>query len=137
MELCFHSPSTPSWRGQEQLFNQYSRTSLIRTLVSRIANYPDRLVSSGRSVENSTKLTRLEITGDRIKYRTVLWLLELQIRRGLRVQSQVHTVNSNGRTSDCQCSMFSKRNPIIRIFCISGWLFPINPDKCSSAVYIN
>ena len=38
-------------------------------------------------------------------------------------------------TSNCQCSPFSKKNPIIRIFCISGWLVvPINPDKWSSTV---
>jgi len=44
--------------------------------------------------------------------------------------TQVRTVrvNSNGRTSYCQCSLFSKKNPIIQIFCISGWLaVPINP----------
>jgi hypothetical protein len=44
------------------------------------AGYPDYLGPSGRFVENSTKLTCLEITGHRIKYSTVLWLLELQIR---------------------------------------------------------
>ena len=47
--------------------------------------YPDRLVPSGKSVENSTKLPCLEITGYRIKYITVLWLLEIQIRRGRKV----------------------------------------------------
>jgi hypothetical protein len=31
--------------------------------------------------------------------------------------------------------MFSKKKPIIQIFCISGWLaVPINPDKWSSSV---
>jgi len=35
--------------------------------------------------ENSTKLTCLEITGYQIKYNTVLWLLELQIRSGRKV----------------------------------------------------
>ena len=59
--------------------------------------------------------TCLEITGCRIKYRTVLCLLELHIRRGQKVQTQVYTVNSNSRTSNCQCSLISKRNPIIRI----------------------
>ena len=49
----------------------YSRTPLIRTLVIRIANNPDRLGSSSKFVENSTKLTCLEITGYRIKYNTV------------------------------------------------------------------
>jgi hypothetical protein len=60
----------------------YSRTPVIRTLVIRIAHYPDRLGPSGKFVENSAKLTCPEITGYRIKHGTVLWLLELQIRRG-------------------------------------------------------
>ena len=47
--------------------------------------YPDRLGPLGKSVENSTKLISLEITGYLIKYNTVLWLLELQIRRGRNV----------------------------------------------------
>jgi len=65
----------------------------------------------------------------------VLWLLELQIRRGRKVYTQVHIVNSNSRTSNFQCSLFSNKNPIIRIFCISGWLaVRINPDKWSSTV---
>jgi len=48
------------------------------------ADYPDRLVPSGKSVENSTKLTGLEIACYRIKYSAVL-VLELQIRRGRNV----------------------------------------------------
>ena len=64
---------------------QYSRTPLIRTLVIRMSDYPDRLGPSGRFVENSTKLPSLEITGYRIKYSTVLWLTELQIKRGREV----------------------------------------------------
>ena len=63
----------------------YNKTPFIRTLVIRIANYSDRLGPSGKFVENYTKLTCLEITGYRIKYSTVLWLLELQIRRGRKV----------------------------------------------------
>jgi hypothetical protein len=59
---------------------KWSTTPLIRTLVIRIAN--SRLGPSGKCVENSTKQTCLEIAGYRIKYSTVLWLLELQIRRG-------------------------------------------------------
>jgi hypothetical protein len=54
-------------------------------LVIRIANYPDRLGPLGKFVENSTKLTCLGITGYRIKYSTVLWLLELQNRCGKKV----------------------------------------------------
>jgi hypothetical protein len=101
------------------------------------AGYPDRLGSSGKSVENSTKLTCLEISEYRIKYSTLLWLLELQIRYGRKVETQIHTVNSNSRASNCQCSQFSKKHPIIRIFCISEWLaVPVNPDKWSSAVCV-
>jgi hypothetical protein len=83
------------WKLTDQQFNYpdemsicanaiNSITPLIRTLVIRFANYPDRLRRSGISTENSTKLTCLEITGYRIKYSTVFWLLELQIRRGRR-----------------------------------------------------
>jgi hypothetical protein len=63
----------------------YSRTPFIRTLVIRIADYPDLLGLANKFVENSTKLTRLETTGDRIEYSTVLWLLELQIMSGRKV----------------------------------------------------
>ena len=49
----------------------YSRTPLIRKLVIRIANCPDRLGPSDKFVENSTKLTCFEITGYRIKYSSV------------------------------------------------------------------
>jgi hypothetical protein len=63
----------------------YSRTPPIRTLVIQIADYLDRLGPSGKSVKNSTEISRLEITGYRIKYSAVLWLLELQIRRGREI----------------------------------------------------
>jgi hypothetical protein len=49
------------------------------------AGCPDRLGPSVKYVENSTKLNCLEITGYQIKYSTVLWLLELQIRRGRKL----------------------------------------------------
>jgi hypothetical protein len=42
----------------------------------------------------------------------------------------VHTVNSNSRTANCQCSLLSNKDPIIRGFCLSEWLaVPVNPDK--------
>jgi len=53
---------------KEREEKEESITPLIRTLVIRIANYPDRLGPWGKFVENSTKLTCLEITGYRIKY---------------------------------------------------------------------
>ena len=63
----------------------YSRTALIWALVVRIFNFLNHLASSGKSVDNSAKLTCLEITGYRIKYRTMLWLIELRIRRGRKI----------------------------------------------------
>jgi hypothetical protein len=45
------------------------------------AGYLHALGPSGKFADNSTKVTCLEITGYRIKYSTVLWFLELQIRR--------------------------------------------------------
>jgi hypothetical protein len=65
--------------------HNYSTTPLIRTLVFGIANYPDQLDPSEKFIHSSTKLTFLEITGYRIKYSTVLGLLELQIRHGKSV----------------------------------------------------
>ena len=34
----------------------------------------------------------------------------------------VHIVNSNSRTANCQRNLFSKKYPLVRIFCILGWL---------------
>ena len=65
--------------------NMYSRTPLIRKLLIRIANYPDRMGLSGKFVENSTKLTCLDITGYQIKYSAGLWLIELHIIRVRKV----------------------------------------------------
>ena len=46
---------TPLWlRNPFRGNSNYSRTPLIRTMVIRISNYPDRLVPSGKFVENST-----------------------------------------------------------------------------------
>jgi hypothetical protein len=46
----------------------------------------DRIGLSGEFVENCTKVTYLEINGYRIKYSSVLWLLELQTRRDRKVR---------------------------------------------------
>jgi hypothetical protein len=105
-------------------FWKYSTAPFIGTLVVWIANYLNRLGTAGKFVDSSTKLTCLDFIGYRIKYSRELWLLELQIRCGRRVQTQVHTVYSNSRTSNCQCSLLSKKNPIIWIFCISGSGWP-------------
>ena len=58
---------------------QYSRTLLIQMLVIWFTSYWDQLVPLGKFVENSTKLTCLEIAVYQIKYSAVLWLLELQL----------------------------------------------------------
>ena len=68
---------TVTWRWFAAVF-KYSGTPLIWTLVIRTANYPDRLGSWGKFVENCTKLSCLEITGHRIKYSTVLWFLNFK-----------------------------------------------------------
>jgi len=65
------------------VYTVYTHTQFIS--VQPNSTYPDRLGPSVKFVENSTKLTCLEITVYRIKYSTVLWLLELQIRRGRKV----------------------------------------------------
>jgi len=54
------------------------------------AGYPNRQLShqldpSGNFFENYTKLTRPVITGYRIQYVRLLWLLELKIRCGRKV----------------------------------------------------
>jgi hypothetical protein len=95
-------------------------------MVVRITNYRDRPGPSGKLFHNSTIL---EITGYRIKYSTVLWLLELQIRRGRKIQTQ-----SNFQTTNLVYCQY--KNPIIHIFCTSGWLaIPVNPNKWSYTVF--
>jgi hypothetical protein len=54
-------------------------------MVEQNSIYPDRLGTSEKFVENSTKLTFREITFHQIKYSTVFWLLELQIKGGRKV----------------------------------------------------
>jgi hypothetical protein len=56
-------------------------------------------------------------------------------RCGRKVRTQIHAVNSNSRTSNCHCSLFAKKNPVIQIFFISRWLtIPVIPDKWSGTV---
>jgi len=74
-----------TWYKNFILRYYYSIIPLIRKLVIPIANYPDRLSPLGKFFENSTKLTCSEITGYRIKYSIVLWLIELHVRRGRKV----------------------------------------------------
>jgi hypothetical protein len=99
------------------------------------AGYPERLDPSRKLVQSSIKLTFLEVTGYRFKYSTVLWRLELQIRRGQKFLTQVRTVNTKSQNSDCQCGIFSKKNPVILIFCIrDSSPSQFNPDKWSYTV---
>ena len=79
--LCWRN-APMSWFPNVQ---KYNRTPLIRKLVIRNSNYPYRIGSSDEFIENSTKLNCREVTGYRINHSTVLWLLELQVRRGLKV----------------------------------------------------
>jgi len=52
---------------------------LLRVLAIRIAIFPDPFGPPGKFVANSIIQTFHEISHYRIKYSTVLWLLELQI----------------------------------------------------------
>jgi len=88
-------------------------------MVIRFVNYPDRLVPSGKFDESSTEINCLEIIGFRIKYSAMLWFIKLQSRRGRMFYTQVHTMNINIPTSNWQRIIFSKKNPITRIFCLS------------------
>jgi hypothetical protein len=66
---------------------EMSKEKLIYTVELHLSGSP--IIRIGLAlrvnVENSTKLTCLDIAGYRIKYSTELWLLELQIRRGRKV----------------------------------------------------
>jgi hypothetical protein len=67
------------WRAVST--NTVPYLGLSETPITRIACYADLLGPSGKCVQNSTELACLEIAGYRIKYSTVLWHLDLQIRR--------------------------------------------------------
>ena len=70
---------------------------------------------------------------DQVQYSVVDSTTSNQARS--KVLEAGNTVNNNSRISNCPCSLFSKKNPIIRIFCICGWLaIPFNPDKWRTTV---
>jgi len=73
-----------------------------------LPDYPDRLGPSGKFVENSTKLSCLEIMGYWIKHLTVLRLLELQIRRNRNVFTHVHTAE----LQTANVAYFQRRNQL-------------------------
>jgi hypothetical protein len=70
--------------SKSQLYLQYGITPIIRTLVIRITNYPDRLAPSGNFDQNSAELICVEITGYWLEFSTVKCYgsLELQIKHG-------------------------------------------------------
>jgi hypothetical protein len=85
MALLFTAQSRVTGVALGEFFSKYCVTQLIRMLVIRISDYSSLLGPSGNFVGNSTKLTCLEIAGYKIKYSTVLWLTELQIKCGRKV----------------------------------------------------
>jgi len=95
MKLLFTTQSRAIEVTLGQVFAEYNITPLIRKLVIRSSNYPDRPGPSSKFVENSTELTYLETTSHRMKCCAVLWLIELQVSQGRRVWTEVPTVNSN------------------------------------------
>ena len=60
-------------------------------------------------------------------YSKVLRLLELHIRQGRKVETQVHTVSSNSQTSNCQCSVFSTKKIQSSVFSTypNSWPFQL------------
>jgi hypothetical protein len=96
----------------------YSITPPNRTLVIRNSIYPDLLGPSGKFVENSTKLTFLEITGYRIKYSAVECYGFLNLKFFVVGRFRRRYIPST-LTAELQTTTFSKKNPVIRIFCIS------------------
>ena len=97
---CFFSLHELPQPAKHSLY--YSRTLLVRTLVVRIASCPIGVGTTGKFFVNSTKITCLQITGYRIQFSAVAWLLELYTWRCRNIFTQVLTVNINSRNSVCQ-----------------------------------
>ena len=107
-EVCIHSPRATN----------NSRTPLIRTLViqiANIANYPDRLGPSGKHFRAVTVLHFLSVKFFPIcqkRARNCVLMFYLNVKKIFSLQQpSVETF----ATSNCQCSPFSKKNPIIQI----------------------
>jgi hypothetical protein len=102
-------------------------------LVIQVANYPDWLGPLDKFVNNPTKLTCLEITGYQIKYSTVLWHLELQMRHGQNVQTQLHAVGA-----EIQVAIVAYFQRKIQLSGFSAYpdgpVIPINLEKWGSTV---
>jgi len=119
---------------------KYTETSLIWTANYPEAGYPDRQLSGstwplGWSCRElyKTNLPWNYRLSDQVQYSVMASRISNQARS--KSWNAVCTVNCNCRTSNCQCGLFSKKNPIIRIFYISGRLtVPINPNKWISTV---
>ena len=122
------------------IYNIYSRTPLIRTLVIRIANYTDRLGPSGRFVDSSTRTTLTCLVIPAIGSSTVQCYGFLNFKSGVvaRFRRTYILWIVTAELQNCQYSrLFSKKNPVIRIFCISGWLGArIYPERLSYIVYV-
>jgi hypothetical protein len=131
-EGCRWSVGPIMWRTEK-----YGRTPLTRTLVTRIANYPDRLGLWGKICQEFYKTN--------LRWNCRLWDQVQCSIMASRTSNQawskyLHAGTrciSNSRTSNCQSSQFPKKNPIIRIFCVSRCLaVPLNPDKWNSTVLL-
>jgi len=93
------------------------------------ANYLDRLGASGKFVENSKKQTCLYIIGYAIQYSAMLMASRTSNQVWSKSLDAGTCCKCSSQTSSCQCSLFSKESPVVRIFCISGWLaIPFIPD---------
>ena len=98
------------------------------------AGYPDRLGPSGKCVDNSAKITYLQIT-DHVRYSVMASRTSNQAwSKGSDTRAYV---NCNSPTSNCQCAIFSKkksndqdfllirtcRRGVLLHFCIQRWSF--------------
>ena len=120
-------------RGKSRsLRTLYSRTPLIRTLVIRVASYPNRLGPSGEHFRTLIVLHLLWLKffpNCQIHIRNYVLIFYLYVNKYLVQSSRLQKFFP---LQNVNIAYFQKKNPLIRILCISGWLaVPINPDKCS------
>jgi hypothetical protein len=115
--------------------SRYSRTTFTRKIVIWIANYQDRLSPSGKHFLTviMLHLSWLKFSLQLSHTYNKLCLNVLFVRKWICSLLQLFV--EIFPSSSCQCRLLSKKTPIIRIFCISGWhAVPVNPNKWSSTV---
>ena len=103
-------PCTTRTRGNSYCCCYYNRCPLIWMLVIRIGL---ALQINSLLIPQNYNLAWNYWLLDQVQYSVMA--SRIQIICGQKVQIQIHFANGNSRTSNCQCSLFSKKNPIIQI----------------------